>query len=171
MVRLCSLTLMTLVLLVGAHSSGAIPVRQAANEKQERYVPLGVFVGGQDHGPLVLFNVRHSLTSKFERLVFDVGQKKSSGIERPGFFHISIQESPKRVVVDLENVTQTNVDARQIAKLFSKSPFFSKVSIYEDGTHKNLTLELPLKVKAQMEVFELVTPGKPGRIVMDVRNL
>jgi hypothetical protein len=150
----------------------AVPVNQAGTEKQNKYISDGVFVGGRDHGLLTLFNVRHSLTPKFERLVFDLGDKgKTDGVERPGFFHISVQYSLKRIVIDLENVAESEVNSEQVAKLFKNSTTFSKVSMVSDSLHKNLTIELPLKKKSEVEVFELVTPGKPGRIVMDTRPL
>ena len=150
----------------------AIPVHQANGEKQNQYIDNGVFVGGRDHGPLTLLNVRHSLKGKIERLVFDLGQKGVvGGVERPGFFHISIQTKPQRIVIDLENVTNTKVTAQQISHLFSKSPYLSKISLFEDSFHQNMTIELPLKSPAQMEVFELVTAGKPGRIVLDITSL
>jgi hypothetical protein len=165
-------TLTLAILLISALAQAAVPIRQANGEKQNRYIEAGVFVGGHDHGPLSLIDVRHSLQANMERLVFDVGQNvNDDSVERPGFFHIAIQDRPNRIVVDLENITKVKINAQQIASLFKKSPFFSKVSIYEDPFHQSLTLEFPLKVRAEMEVFELVTPGKPGRIVMDIRKL
>jgi hypothetical protein len=150
----------------------AVPVHQAGTEKQDKYVSDGVLVGGRDHGLLTLFNVRHSITPKFERLVFDLGDRtKDGGVERPGFFHVSIQYALKRIIIDLENVSESAVTSEQIATLFKKSNTFSKVSMVSDSLHKNLTIELPLKKKSEVEVFELVTPGKPGRIVMDTRPL
>lgn len=165
--------LVTLSILCSISAAAAIPVHQASGQKQNQYIDSGVFVGGHDHGPLTLLNVRHSLKGKIERLVFDLGQQPSNmdGVERPGFFHISIQTKPQRIVIDLENVTNSKVTAQQISRLFSKSPYLSKVSLFEDSFHQNMTLELPLKIAAQMEAFELVTAGKPGRIVVDITSL
>lgn len=161
-----------LSILFSFSAGAAIPVHQASGQKQNQYIDSGVFVGGHDHGPLTLLNVRHSLKGKIERLVFDLGgQTADDGVERPGFFHITIQSKPQRIVVDLENVTNSKVTAQQISRLFSKSPYLSKISIFEDPFHQDMTIELPLKVAAQMEAFELVTAGKPGRIVVDITNL
>ncbi len=160
------------IALLTQTAGAAIPVHQAGSEKKDQYLDLGVFVGGRAHGPLALLNFRHSLTPRFERLVFDLGLTNTpAGVERPGFFHIAIQDKPKRIVVDLEDVTESKINPSQMAKLFVKSPFFNRVNFVSDPVHKNFTLEFPLKASAQIEVFELVTPGKPGRIVMDVRRL
>ncbi|CAM6001616.1 unnamed protein product [Sphagnum balticum] len=110
--------LSSLILTLGfaALSFGAIPVRQAANEKQNHYLDSGVFVGGADHGAVSLLNVRHNLKD-VERIVLDTGPKvEDPNIDRPTFFHAAIQESPRRIVVDLENVTDSKVTADQIAQ-------------------------------------------------------
>src|SRR5580698_8509539 len=108
------LVFLFLMLLPSAKARAAIPVRQAGPEKRDRYLDSGVFVGGHDQGPMNLLNIRHSLQSvqKMERLVFDVGgdggqahrsDEGAMSTGRPGFFHISIQKAPRRIVVDLEN--------------------------------------------------------------------
>jgi len=159
------------MILFSTYSMAAIPVHQAHSEKQNLYIDSGVFVGGRDHGPLTLLNVRHSIKGKIERLVFDLGQKApADGVERPGFFHISIQSQPQRIVMEFENVTEAKVTTGQIEKLFLKSPYLSKVALLQDFFHKDLTLEFPLRGPAQIEVFELVSTGKPGRIVVDVTS-
>jgi hypothetical protein len=118
-----------------------------------------------------LLNIRHNIQSSgLERFVFDVGSDKpENSAGRPGFFHITIQKSPRRVVVDLEDIDQTKFGAEQFSHLIEKSPHFSKVSFYYDAKFKNLTIEMPLKEPAKIEVFELVTVGKPGRIVLDAQ--
>ena len=174
-----------LILFFGIFSLAAIPVRQAGSEKLSRYLDAGVFIGGHEQGPINLLNVRYNISAwlsagsgaghnagdKVERLVFDVGGDKpeqSSG--RPGFFHITVQKSPRRVVVDLEDIAQTRVTAEQLTKLIEKSPHLSKVKFYYDSRFKNLTIEMPLKVAAKIEVFELASVGKPGRIVLDLKG-
>jgi hypothetical protein len=169
--KLSSLIVLVTLLTLSTITNGAIPVRQAGSEKQNHYIESGVFVGGHDHGFLSLLNVRHNLKNEMERLVFDVGQKTTTdAMERPGFFHIALQKQPNRIVLDLENVIYSKVTAEQILGLLKKSPYVTHVNLYQDSIHKNLTLEILLKKAVQMEVFELVTPGKPGRIVMDIKG-
>jgi hypothetical protein len=165
--------LLFLLLLPNVKARAAIPVRQAGAEKHDRYLDAGVFVGGHDQGPMNLLNVRHSIqgAEKMERLVFDMGQDSNDSISgRPGFFHISVQKNPRRVVIDFEDLSHSRVTAEQMSKLLEKSPHFSKVRFYADSKYRNLTIEMPLKEPAKIEVFELVGQGKPGRIVLDVKG-
>ena len=150
----------------------AIPVQHATTEKKNRYMELGVFVGGHSQPKLILLNVRHSLTGNGqERIVLDMGEGlEERPVDRPGFFHISIQKNPRRVVIDLENTEKAKVTAQQVTRLLKKSPYFSKADFYSDHRSKNLTIELSLKNRAQIEVFELVSIGKSGRIVIDAKR-
>ena len=43
--------------------------------------------------------------------------------------------------------------------------------MYYDEINRNLTIEMTLRKKAQVEVFELVSAGKAGRIVIDVKGM
>jgi hypothetical protein len=159
------------VFLLAATGIGAIPVQHATSEKKNRYMELGVFVGGHSQPKLILLNVRHNLEANGqERLVLDMGGDDDAPVDRPGFFHVSIQKTPRRVVIDLENTEKFRVTAQQVTRLLSKSPFFTRAEFYADHQSKNLTIELPLKTRAQIEVFELVSIGKPGRIVIDVKR-
>ena len=131
-------------------------------------------MGGYGEGDVTLVNVRHSFekSTKVERLVLDLSRGTSGkGVERPGFFHIAIQKNPPRVVIDLQNVTRSKVNEQQVTTVLRKAHFFSKALFYEDQRSKDLTIELPMKSRAKIEVFELVVPGKPGRIVLDTKAL
>jgi hypothetical protein len=159
-------------LISGAMAIAAIPVQHATTEKKNRYMELGVFVGGHSQQRLTLLNFRHSLSEgSQERLVLDMGDgAEGRPVDRAGFFHVSIQKSPRRVVIDLENTEKSNVTAQQVTRALRKSPYFAKAEFFFDHRSKNLTIELPLKSRAQIEVFELVSIGKPGRIVIDAKR-
>lgn len=161
-----------LIALCGGLFFGAIPVQQASSEKKNIYLENGVFIGGFDQGTLSLLNVRHSFQkqSKLERIVFDLAKDDGKPAERPGFFHVSVQRNLNRVVIDLENIGRTKVTAAQVTRLFQKAHYFSAARFYYDSRTRNLTVEMSTKNKPKVEVFELVTSGKPGRIVLDAKG-
>ena len=164
--------LATITVFFSIAAIAAVPVRQAAGEKKNVYLESGVFVGGRDRGPLTLENVRHSVQTStgLERVVFDVASAASDSVGRPGFFHIAIQKKPRRVVIDLQDVNGAKLNAPQVTRVLQSSPYFSKAVYYFDRAHQALTIELPLKTDAEIEVFELASSDKPGRIVMDIRK-
>jgi hypothetical protein len=169
---LAVITLLTSFSVISMSAVASVPVRQAAGEKKDIYLDSGVFVGGRDRGPLQLENVRHSVqkSSGLERVVFDVGTAAAHDAGRPGFFHIAIQKKPRRVVIDLQDISGARISAAQVSKVLQTSPYFSKAFYYGDRANHSLTIELPMKTNAEIEVFELVSTDKPGRIVMDVRG-
>jgi len=185
--------LLGLAIIFGSFQTvhAAIPVQQAATEKKNRYVESGVFVGGFEHGPQVLLSMRRSYDkdTKIERIVLDLGPEqgsptqnpgeKSEGFKagRPGFFHVSYQKNPRRVLVDLHNVTTTKVDESKAKQILGKSHFFRLPRIIADSYTNDLTIELPLReeIKSRsklpkVEVFELSSVGQPGRIVIDTKE-
>ncbi len=161
------------VFLVAFKVCGAIPIQQSAFEKKNRYIEHGVFIGGYDRGAQSLAGIRENFDkeSKIERIVLDVtppGPTLHAG--RPGFFHVSVQKAPKRVLIDLQNVSGGKYSEERIKKVFEKSKYFFPPKIYTDTLTKNLTLELPMKEQGKVEVFELAGVDQPGRIVIDVKG-
>ncbi|MDZ4678004.1 MAG: hypothetical protein SGI74_10925 [Oligoflexia bacterium] len=157
-----------------SNADAAIPVQQVTAEKREKYMDNGVFVGGHDQGDVALLNIRQSFdkVTGLERLVLDIAHKDGGKLAlRPGFFHVAVQGNQRRVVIDLENVIPSKINNPILKQLLSKSKFFSTGTMYYDESNKNLTIEMLLKSKAQVEVFELVSTDKPGRIVVDVKGM
>ena len=159
-------------------AKASIPVEQAATEKKDHYLKEGVFVGGFDQGAMILANVRHSYTPEnhMERLVLDLAPENSPGhLQRPGFFHVAIQGKGRavgdRLVIDLANCKEAKVTAQQVSKVLSQSHFFASAIFTFDEESSNLTIEVPIKTPAEFEIFELASDKKPGRIVIDVKNL
>lgn len=164
--------MLKMILLLGALAFiAAIPVQQATTEKKEKYLENGVFVGGYHQPALTLLGIRHSyrVDLGLERFVVDVVNEGDSPAKRPGFFHISIQNEKKRVLIDLQNIRELKMSETQFSKLLQKSKFFSKAAFYFDKRTHDLTIEMFLKDRTSIEVFELTSPGKPGRIVLDAK--
>lgn len=161
------------VFLIGASSVwGAIPIQQAASEKQSRYVDRGVFVGGYDKGGQILKSLRAHFDkeTKVERVVLDLSSlHKDLAADRPGFFHISIQKDLKRILVSLENITENKVSSQGLLNSLAKSHFIKGGRFYYDEFKKNLTIELEMNKTAKVEVFELSGVKQNGRIVLDIK--
>jgi hypothetical protein len=162
------------ICFLGCFALAAIPVQQVTSEKRNTYLDSGVFVGGHDQGPVSLLNFRQSVdkNSGVERVVLDIAE--FDGVKpalRPGFFHVAIQKNQKRVVIDLENTVPSKINGQLIGRYLQRSKYFSSGTMYYDEINKNLTIEMSLKKKAQIEVFELVSAGRAGRIVIDVKGM
>ncbi len=166
-----------MLLLNTSLSFASIPVQQSGFEKSNRYIDQGVFIGGFEHGVQSLVSVRRSFDqdTKVEKTVIEIssGGKKNSP-ERPGFYHISLQKKPRRLLIDMHNVVGSKMSEELLRKNFSLSRYFSDVKIFEDPMTKSMTLEIPLrettKASMKIEVFELSSVGQPGRIVIDAKE-
>lgn len=160
-----------IISLFAAQTFAAIPIQQSAFEKKNKYTERGVFIGGYDRGLQFLLGMRKNFDkeSKVERVVLEMAPQGRLKTERPGFFHISVQKNPQRIIVDLQNVSSSKVDEDKLKKLFKTSEYLGELKIYDDHFTKNLTLEIPLKSQAKVEVFELAGVGQPGRLVIDVK--
>jgi hypothetical protein len=72
------------------------------------------------------------------------------------------------VVLDLAQLTTSNISEAQLKQTFKKSPFISSVELTLDPEDKAATMVLNLKRPMKLEVFELLAKGKPSRVVMDL---
>jgi len=159
-----------LVFLFASAGIAAVPIHRAGTEKTENYVSDGVIVGGQHQDGLALRTVRESFTkqSSVERVVLDVSSSGGkTNPTRPGFFHLAIQTTPLRIVIDLEDTNTSMISAQDLTRVFKHSHYFQKPVLITSQEDKTVTLELTLKQPLKFEVFELGSSDKPARIVID----
>lgn len=165
--------LMVLVVSAGT-ATAASSFKRSLTEKKNRYMTDGVFVGGKARDGLSLLGVRKAFSAqaKLERVILDLGDRKAqpSGKEI-GYYQASLDRSKKRVVVDLAQLTTSNISESQLKQIFKGSHYIESVELTLDPEDKAATMVLNLKAPMKMEVFELLASGKPSRVVVDLTPL
>lgn len=148
--------------------------KKALDKKTDQYLTEGVVVGGQSGSGFTLLNIRRSFSKgvNTERFVFDMGDRDGKPlINRLNFYHVNIEGKIPRLVIDLAQVQRSALDANAIQKIFARSMLVKKAEINFDPLDQTTSLVLDLKKPSQAEVFEMPSPDKPSRIVIDVKPL
>lgn len=164
--------ILILAVLVGTQAAtAASSFKRTLTEKKNRYVTNGVFVGGKASDGVSLLGVRKAFSAKanLERVIVDLGDRRAqpSG-KNISYYQVSLDSSKKRVVLDLAQLTTSNISEAQLKQTFKKSPYVSSAELTLDPEDKAATMVLNLKRPMKLEVFELLAKGKPSRVVMDL---
>jgi hypothetical protein len=155
-------------------SMAATPFKVSLDAKKNSYMREGVFTGGRAGSGTSLLAVRRSFSAKLklERVILDMGDKEARPAGRDlGFFQASMDSANNRIVLDLSQLRLSKVSEVQVQRLFKKDPFVSSVSLTLDPEDKAGTLVLNLRRPMKLEVFQLLKPKSPARIVMDLTPL
>jgi hypothetical protein len=128
-----------------------------ADKKKSIYLDRGVFHHKSEIKNAYLKNLRvyYSKKKKFERIVFDFGNKSISNV----YGHIS--STKNKIYVDVFNV-KPRTDFQKI----TNGKFLKSVDIYSLDKN-NITFELNFKGKFAYDIFHL---KNPGRLVIDVKK-
>lgn len=164
------------LLLAGSSSLAASPFKkslfsQAKTKKQGRYITDGVVLGGKISDGFTLLKVRSGVSkkSKMERVVLDIGDLVGKPAKNEmAYHHVNVDGRRKQIVVELGQVARSGVDQDQLRRVFRKSPYVKSADIIFDPEDLTTTLVLGLKRKTKVEVFNLVSPDQPSRIVIDM---
>ncbi len=146
--------------------------KKSLDKKIGAYLQDGVIVGGRVGKGYTLLSLRRSFTkqTETERVVLDIGDINGKPIlGEVGYYHVSIERSPARVVIDLAQVSRSGVDQDKLLKIFKSSPLVKSAEITYDPEDSATNLVLNFKYKTQVEVFEINSPNAPGRIVIDMK--
>lgn len=152
-------------------SGAASPYKRTLTEKKNLYLKDGVFIGGKANEGTSLLGVRRAFSdkSKLERVIIDMGDHQAKPAKRElGYFQVSMDSKNNRVVLDMAQLKFSKVNEQALKNLFRKSPYVSSASLTLDPEDKAATMVLQLKRPMRLEVFQLVDPKKPGRVVMDL---
>ena len=143
----------------------------AALKKQGRYMSDGVVLGGKISDGFTLLNVRSGLSkkSKMERVVLDIGDLLGKPAKNEvAYHHINVDARRGQLVIELNQVARSGVDQARLKSIFAKSPYVASADISFDPEDLTTSLVLKLKRKTKVEVFNLVSPAQPSRIVIDM---
>ena len=147
--------------------------KRALSTKTDQYVGQGVFTGGQAGPGFTLLNVRreNSKNQTLERVILDIGDREGKPLlNRLGYFHVSVEKEPSRVVIDLSQVLRSRVSEISLGKLFLKSPFVCRAEMSMEIGDNTAKIVLDTKVPVVAEVFEMPSKNKPSRIVIDIKK-
>ncbi len=165
-----------LVLLSISSAHAAIDRRLASNAKTNHYLQYGTIIGGETANGsrgYSLLDVRRIFASKdkIERVLIDFGDGDGKPLKgTPGYYHVSIEKGQTRVVIDLSQMLGSNINQERIRQIFKASPFVKEARINYDPVDSNITLQLLLKKKVLLEVFQLPSKNKPSRVVIDLKG-
>jgi hypothetical protein len=128
-----------------------------SNKKKSIYLDRGVFHHKSDvtNGLIKSVRVYYSGPKKYERIVFDFGNKSISNI----YGHIS--PTKKKVYIDVFNV-KPRTDFNRI----NNGKFLDSMDVYSLDKN-NITFELNFKKNYSFDIFYLTNPG---RLVLDVKR-
>lgn len=137
------------------------------------WIRAGAAIGGQAAtDELSLLRVeRKARVDGGERLVLHYGDKNGRPLRaQPGYFHLAVDRTGKKISVDLAQVSRTAVDRRDLEKIFSGSPLVGASDIVMDpidgSTHLSLTLRSVSEAHATVEAG---SGGEAARVAIDYR--
>jgi hypothetical protein len=163
-----------LALVAGPTAFSASIYKKALSTKKDQYLTSGVVIGGQAGAGFTLLNVRRESSNKLamERIIFDIGDRDGQPLlNRLGYYHISVEKNPSRIIVDLSQVAKSKVSEMDLARLFSKSPFVQKVEMSMEPEDNSAKIVLLTKEPVAAEIFEMQSAKKASRIVIDLKKV
>ena len=141
-----------------------------------KYYKKGVFVGGVSGTGYTLYNVKRKAKKKknrrYERISLVYADKAGERIhEKVGYFHMSLEQKPARLVIDLSQVGSTKINEKQVAQIFKKSKLVKRtvMTIDPEDNSTNLTLYFKRHVKAR--VSTLVKGKSGGKVFIDLAEI
>ncbi len=167
-VRLWSLVLPFLGFIWLGHSWASLePSRifQAQGKKIEKYISDGLIVGGE---PTVLAaevqDIRRSANDKYERIVIDLIDSRSSGLTP--YYQVSVNPEEKRLIYTVWAKPQSAFQISKVKTAMKKSRAVESVELLPMVEADRWSFVLNLKLDGPVEVFDL---SNPGRIITDIR--
>jgi len=165
--------LLMIALMVAPFAFSASIYKKALDTKKDQYLTTGVVIGGQAGSGFTLLNVRRESSNKLamERIIFDMGDREGQPLlKKLGYFHVSVEKNPSRVIIDLSQVARSRVSEINLAKMFEKSPFVAKVEMSMEPEDNAAKIVLNTKVPIAAEIFEMPSDKKASRLVIDLKK-
>lgn len=160
-------------LLMAPSAFSASLYKKALTTKTNQYMTSGVVIGGQAGPGFTLLNVRHESSNKLamERIIFDLGDREGRPLlNQLGYFHVSVEKNPSRLIIDLSQVARSRVSEINLARVFAKSPLVAKVQMSMEPEDNQARIVLNTKVPVAAEVFEMPSDKKASRLVIDLKK-
>jgi hypothetical protein len=165
-----------LIVTAATVTFAAVDRRWATNQKTNHYLQYGTIIGGETGRGSTgysLLDVRRIFAAKekIERVLIDFGDGDGKPLRgQPGYYHVSIEKDQMRVVIDLSQMLGSKINQEKVRDIFRGSPLVQEARINYDPVDSNITLQLLLKKKVLLEVFQLPSKDKPSRVVIDLKG-
>ena len=125
-----------LLIAISLGGGAAIPKLMVKPYKKNLFIKQGIFRGGRStRQKLSVLDIRRTFSKKqlVERIAIDIGTEKGKAkLPHLGYFHVSIEKNPRRIVIDLEKTVKTAIDEKLISEIFKKSYFVQSAQITMD---------------------------------------
>jgi hypothetical protein len=161
------------LLLKSPPAYAAIERTKAGSLKLHQYIQNGVVIGGEAGTAFTLLKVRHlpAPKDKLERLFLDFGDAGGAPLrKRVGFYQVQLDADSKRLVIDLSQMSASGVTVQSLRQTLAKSQYVQNARILFDPSDSTITIQLDLKKRVQLEVFELPGQDKASRIAIDLKE-
>lgn len=141
-------------IVIGHTSLAAASVEESARTFIKEGSMSGGIARAESVAPLSLLKVEKLALEKAETIIFTIGDKTGFPLGSPGFFHITLDDGGKRLIVDLSQVQQTAVDKEDLQKLLKLSKLVQAADIVMDpvdqSTNITFTMRQPVLAKASV---------------------
>lgn len=169
--------LLSMVFGVAIHSHAA-PHRVIVKKpgKQGSYIQQGQFRGGDAGRNFIFHDLRRAFGKQtgIERYIFEFTDGNGESIKaRPGYYQVTADPKGQRLFLEFSQVLGSRLNATQIQKAFQASPYVKSTKMTYDPEDSGLAVQLFLKSaiakNLEIEVFEIASEGKGGRVALDLR--
>lgn len=174
MIRVISIILLALCFFAFDSTFAAVHPVKALDKKTGAYIERGTVIGGESGTGFSLRGLRNHFAQQtgIERLILELGDAQGEPLfGKVSYYTVNLEVAPPRIVIDLAQVTRSGVDDEKLKKIFAKSPYVKKAKVMYDPEDLTTTLVLELKKPLAVEVFNMVSESKTGRIALDLREI
>lgn len=149
-----------------------VPILVLYSLSASAFIKQGTFSGGtakpEADAPLSLLKFEKNLMkSGSERISLTLGDKNGSNLSEPSFFHVALDESGRRLVLDLAQVQQTSVDQSDLKSVLKTSPLIKSAEITMDPVDKSTNITFTLK---KAVVAQAATNKNSGQVIIDLQE-
>lgn len=129
----------------------------------------GVVTGGQSSDEFSLLTVKAESNNNKERLRIVYGDRHGQPLQGdPGYFHLTVDRSGKRISIDLAQVSRTAVDTKQLQRLLSNSKYIASSDIVMDPHDGSTNLAFNMKFPVEVKVMTH-QKSNPGQVILEMR--
>ncbi len=165
---------LAIVVGFGTLSEAAIKKNSSLKfNKLDAFAGTGIFQGGESGRAYSLLDIKRqpsknkgAAVERFSLLYGDEVGRRILG--KTGYFHISLEKNPDRLVIDLSQVQKTAIDEKQLAAIFKNSELISGTQMTMDPEDLSTNITLYLRDQVRARVKTNTDSKKPGQVYVDI---
>lgn len=148
--------------------------RVASTTPTGEFVSVGVISGGEEVSSSSLISLKRELSAgaseEFIKFGF-VGENGKPFLGQVGYFHLSIEENPARIVLDFPHVQRVSQSYKKLSSALAVSPFVVSSEIFFDSAFQSTQVVLLLRKAMEVEVYQDIKPRKSSELVLHLRTI